>query len=148
MPNDSGYSKSRTGDTALSAPRLIVGAEVTLEGNCEVIGGIDLSMSDMGSLSARDSCSLRASGRTALDLTNSELRSSLSFDSEVTVRGTLRLTGARSHGNLSLQGVTLTNEFHISGRVRARRGRIIRRSAVAPSSNSRCRDVPRHLTRM
>jgi hypothetical protein len=107
-PTDSGYSRSRAGGTALSAPRLSVGAEVTLEGTCRVKGGMDLSMSDLSSLSIGDECSLRAPGQTALDLTNAELRSSFTLHAGVTVQGTVRLTGARVHGNLSLQGAFLS----------------------------------------
>jgi hypothetical protein len=110
MPADSGYSRSRLGGTvlSLSAPRLSVGAEVTLEGTCEVTGGLDLAMSEMSSLIVSAGSSLNAPGRTAIDLTNAELRSSLTFDPGVTVRGTVRLTGASIHGNLTLRGAVLS----------------------------------------
>ena len=45
------------------------------EQGCEVSGGIDLSMSELISLLIDSGCSLRAAGRTALDLTNAELLS-------------------------------------------------------------------------
>ena len=106
-PVDSGYSRSRFGGTALSGPRLTVGAEMTLEGACVIRGGMDLSMSELSSLSVGGGCSLRADGGTALDLTNAELRSGLTIASGVTVGGTVMLTGARVGGDLSLQGVTL-----------------------------------------
>src|SRR5215471_16445850 len=57
-PVGSAYSRSRVGGTALSAPRLTVGAEVTLDGTCQVTGGIDLSMSELSSLSIGPGCSL------------------------------------------------------------------------------------------
>lgn len=106
-PADSGYSRSRVGGTAVSAPRLSVGAEVTLEAACQVTGGVDLSMSDLSSLYVGHDCSFQAADGTALDLTNAELRSSLTFDGSA-VQGTVRLTGARIHGNLSLQKAILS----------------------------------------
>lgn len=107
-PVDSGYTTSRLSGTALSAPRLSVGAEVTLDGNCEVTGGLDLSMSDMSSLLVGGDCALRAAGRTALDLTNAELRSSLTLADGVAVQGVIRLTGAHIRGKLSLRGAALS----------------------------------------
>src|SRR5258707_1288683 len=82
------------------APRLSVGAELTLEDSCQVVGGIDLSMSELSSVSVGASCSLRAPGRTALDLTNAELLSALTIGEQVSVEGTIRLAGARIRGNL------------------------------------------------
>ena len=111
-PVDSGYSKPRLRGSALSAPRLSVGAETTLEGKCTVIGGMDLAMSDMGSLSIHAGCSLQADGQTALDLTHAQFRSGLTFEHGVEVRGTMRLTGAHIRGDLSLQGVRLTAPEH------------------------------------
>jgi hypothetical protein len=105
----SGYSTSRQDGTAFLAPRLSVGAEIALEGHCRVTGGIDLSMSDASSISIGDNSSLHAPGRTALDLTNAELRSSLTLSEGVTVEGTIRLTGTHINGNLSLQGPTLSD---------------------------------------
>jgi hypothetical protein len=107
MPADRGYASSRTSGTAMSATRLSVGAEVALEGACEVTGGLDLSMSDMSSLTIGDACSLRAAGRTALDLSTAEIRSSLTLNG-TTVLGTVRATGARIHGTFSL------SEAHLS----------------------------------
>jgi hypothetical protein len=107
-PVGSVYSRSRVGGTALSAPRLSVGAEVTLEGTCAVTGGIDLSMSELSSVSVRPGCSLHAPGRTALDLTNTELLSTLTVGQQVPVAGTVRLSGARIHGNLCLRGAILS----------------------------------------
>ena len=104
---DTGYALSRVAGTAVSAPRLSVGAEITVEGACQVSGGIDLSMGEISSLSIGKDCSLRAPGRTALELTNAELRSSLVVDGAV-VEGTLRLTGARIQGRLSLMGATFS----------------------------------------
>jgi hypothetical protein len=106
-PVDSGYSKSRLRGSALSAPRLSVGGETTLEGTCRVVGGLDLAMSEMSSLSIGDGCSLEAEGRTAVDLTHAELLSSLTFENGVELRGTVRLAGAHIRGDLSFQGARL-----------------------------------------
>src|SRR5262249_35526330 len=107
-PVGSAYSRSRVGGTVLSAPRLSVGAEVTLEGTCAAAGGIDLSMSELSSVSVRAGCALHAPGHTALDLTNAELLSTLTVGEQVPVAGTVRLSGARIHGNLCLRGAILT----------------------------------------
>ena len=108
VPVGSAYSRARTGGTAVSAPRLSVGAELAMEGACQVTGGIDLSMSELSSVSIGSECSLRAPGRTALDLTNAELLSTLTLSRGATVQGTTRLTGARIHGGLALSGASLS----------------------------------------
>jgi hypothetical protein len=108
MPVGSAYSRARTGGTALSAPRLSVGAELTLEGTCEVSGGMDLSMSELSSVSVGPGCALQAPGATAVDLSNAEVLSTLTLGSTVTVQGTTRLTGARIHGRLTISGAILS----------------------------------------
>jgi hypothetical protein len=108
VPVGSAYSRARSAGTALSAPRLSVGAELTFEGACQVTGGMDLSMSELSSVSVGPGCSLRAPGRTALDLTNAELLSTLTLGRTVTVQGTTRLNGARIHGRLALSGAVLS----------------------------------------
>ena len=50
---------------------------------------------------------MRAPGQTALDLTNAELLSSLTVGDGVTIDGTVRLTGARIRGRLTLQRAIL-----------------------------------------
>lgn len=108
VPVASAYSRARTGGTAISAPRLSVGAELTLEGTCRVTGGVDLSMSELSSVSIGPECSLRVPGRTALDLTNAELLSTLTLGRGATVQGSMRLTGARILGRLTLSGTSLS----------------------------------------
>ena len=108
VPVGSAYSRARSGGTAVSAPRLSVGAELTLEGSCRVAGGIDLSMSELSSLSVGSQSSLQTPGRTTLDLTNAELLSALTIGPGAAVQGTLRLTGARIHGRLTLSGTSLS----------------------------------------
>ena len=107
-PADSGYARSRARGTAVSAPRLSIGAELTLEESCQVIGGIDLSMSELSSVSIGPGCSLRAPDHTVLDLTNAELLAAFTVGERVPVEGTIRLAGARIRGNLCLQGAILT----------------------------------------
>jgi hypothetical protein len=108
MPVGSAYSRYRLGETVLSAPRLSVGAEMTLEGDCRVAGGIDLSMSELTSLSIGLGCALRTPAGTALNLTNAELLSFLSLGETALVEGTVRLTGARIRGGLTLRGANLS----------------------------------------
>jgi hypothetical protein len=107
-PSKVGYSRFRDSGTAVSAPRLTVGAEVTLEKNCTVIGGLDLSMSTLSSLLIDSGCSLRAPGKTALDLANAEILSTVIIGEGVPVEGTLRLSGAAIHGNLTLRRARLS----------------------------------------
>jgi hypothetical protein len=107
-PGRFAYSHFRDADAAISAPRLTVGAEVTLEDGCAVTGGINLSMATLSSLLIESGCSLRAPGRTALDLTNAEIQSTVSIGEEVPVEGTVRLTGAAVHGDLRLDRARLS----------------------------------------
>lgn len=88
---------------ALSAPRLSVGADLTLAA-CTVTGRIDLSMSDMNGLFIGEDCALRAPGRTVLDLTSAEIRGLLRLDGQAVAEGTIRLAGAAIHGTLALHG--------------------------------------------
>ena len=71
------------------------------------MGGTDLSMSELSSVSIGPECSLLAPGRTALDLSNAELLSSLTL-SGATVQGTTAIAGARIHGTLTLAGASLS----------------------------------------
>jgi len=108
-PADARYARPQIRGSALSAPRLSVGTGVTMEGSCRVDGGMDLSMSELGSLYIGPGCSLYAGGRTALDLTNAELLSTFTLGEGVPVKGTVRLSGARIHGNLCLRGANLSD---------------------------------------
>jgi hypothetical protein len=103
-----GYSRFREAGIALSAPRLTVGDAVTLEEQCAVSGGIDLSMATMSSLLVDSGCSLRAPGKKALNLTNAEVLSTVAMGDGVRVEGTLCLAGAAIHGNLRLRGARLS----------------------------------------
>ena len=107
-PAKSGYSRFRDSGTAVSAPRLIVGAEITLDKGCTVNGGIDLSMAALSSLFIDSGCALRAPGKTAVDLTNAEILSTVVIGEEVPVEGTLRLAGAAIHGDLRLRRARLS----------------------------------------
>jgi hypothetical protein len=107
VPAGSAYSQSRAGTVAVCAPRLTVGGEVTLEGQCEVFGTLDLSMSEMSSLVIGRDCSLHGLGGPALDLASADLRSNLALDG-TPVEGTVGLRGARIRGNVSLQQARLS----------------------------------------
>jgi hypothetical protein len=111
LPTDF-YTRSGVEGKALSAPRLSVGAEVTLD-SCEVFGGVNLAMSDMSSMSIGANCVLSAPGHTALDLTNAEIRSLLRVDENAVVEGSLRLAGAVIHGTLALHG-QMSQPEHLS----------------------------------
>lgn len=104
VPAAGHHAESAAVGTALSAARMSVGAEVTLAGRCGVTGRIDMSMADMSSVSIGEDCVLRAPGRTALDLTNAEIRALLRLDENAAIEGTIRLAGAAIHGTLALHG--------------------------------------------
>lgn len=105
VPVGNAYSRARQSGTAISAPRLCVGAETALEGFCQVTGGIDLAISELSSLTAGPGCTLRAPGRTVLNLTNAEIAASLVIGRGARIEGTTRLTGAHVRGRLTLKGV-------------------------------------------
>jgi hypothetical protein len=107
-PVRSGYSRFGAEGTAVSAPRLTVGGQVTMEGNSTVNGGIDLAMATLSSLVIDSGCSLQAAGKIALDLTNAEILSTVVIGEEVPVEGTLRLAGASIHGDLRLRRARLS----------------------------------------
>jgi hypothetical protein len=98
------YETALVRDVAISAPRLSVGAELTMEQRSTVTGGIDMSMADVSRFFIGAGCALRAPGRTALDLTNAEIRAFLRLDKDADIEGTVRLAGAVSHGTLALHG--------------------------------------------
>jgi hypothetical protein len=138
VPKGSMYARSSAVGTAITAPRLSVGAELMFAEGCEVTGRVDLPMSDMSSLSIDANCRFHAPGRTALDLTNTVVRALLRLDHEATVEGTIRLAGAVIHGTLALHGmlsdpenlslvggsaVTVDGEVHLDG-LRTNGGRV------------------------
>ena len=84
---------------------------MSLTGRCEVTGRIDLTMAEVSSVSIGENCVLRAPGRTALELTNAEIRASFRLAEGAAVEGTIRLAGAVIHGTLALQG-TITHPEH------------------------------------
>jgi hypothetical protein len=98
------YERPTSASTALDAPRLSVGAELVLTGRCEVTGRIDMSMSEVSSVSIGAQCVLRAPGGIALDLTNAQIRALLRLDERAAVEGTIRMPGAVIRGRLALHG--------------------------------------------
>jgi hypothetical protein len=98
------HARVAAADTALSAARITVGAEMVLTGHCEILGRTDLSMGDISSLSVGQGSRLRNAGRTVLDLTNAEIRSLLRFDRDAVTESTVRLAGTVIHGTLELHG--------------------------------------------
>lgn len=150
VPDRSIYARSTAIGAALSAARLSVGAEVTLAGRCEVTGTIDMSMADMSSMSIGANCMLRAPGRTALNLTNAEIRALLRLDENAAIEGTIRLAGAVIHGTLAMHGqmshpehrslvggsaMTVDGDVYLDG-LRANGGRVNFRGATLGSLNA------------
>jgi hypothetical protein len=146
-PRDTEYAGSRSSGAAIGAPRLSVGGDVTFAQGCEVTGTIAMPMSDMSSMSIGEQCVLRSAGRTALDLTNAEIRALLKVGDEATIEGTIRLAGSVLHGTLALHGrlsrpegrtlisangMTVDGEADLS-RLRAAGGQVNLRSATIGS---------------
>ena len=88
----------------IRAPRLLVGAEFTLERDCEITGGIDLAMAMLGSVIIGPRCTISSPGRTALGLASAQIGSHVRLGAQASMRGTLRLGGAVVHGVLALHG--------------------------------------------
>jgi hypothetical protein len=143
---DSEDARSGIIGPAIDASRLSVAAEVAFA-RCEVTGGIDMTMGEMSSVSIGPDGLLRAPGRTALDLTNAEIRAHLRFDRDAAVEGTIRLEGATIHGMLALNGqlsrpehrslvggsaMTVDGDVYLDG-LRADGGRINLRGATMGS---------------
>jgi hypothetical protein len=141
------YAKSTTVATTISAERLSVGADVMLAGRCEVTGCIDLSMGDLSSVSIGADCVLQSPGRTALDLTNAEIRGAFRLHRRAVIEGTLRLESTVIRGSLGLHGqlsrpenkslvggsaMTVDGDVYLD-RLRAVGGRINFRSAALGS---------------
>ena len=103
------YSGQRRYGTAISAARLAVGAQVSIEKNTTIVGGIDFAMSDISSLTIGGDCRIEAAGETALDLTNAELRSHFTASPGTRIQGTIRLGGARVHGDVALVGALISD---------------------------------------
>ena len=82
---------------------------MTIDGHTDISGGVDLSMSDLADLRIGGHCTLRAPGKTALDLTNADIHASLDLRPGATVQGTIRLPNARVRGSLSLAGARLSH---------------------------------------
>jgi uncharacterized protein YjbI with pentapeptide repeats len=98
------YERPTTIGAALNGRRMSVGAEVSLEGDCHVTGRIDMSMSDMGSVSIGGNCVLQMPGATAMDLTNATIQAGFSFSEGARIEGTVQLAGAAIHGTFALHG--------------------------------------------
>lgn len=146
-PAGSIYADTTAVATAVSAERLSVGAGLTLAGRCEADGLIDLSMSDISSLSVGGQCALRSPGRTALDLTNAEIRGTFRVHRSAVIEGTLRLESTVIRGILGLHGqlsqpqnkslvggsaMTVDGDVYLDG-LRAAGGRINFRNATLGS---------------
>lgn len=109
LPETSAYSRARASGVVLSAPRLSVAAELTIEGSSCVHGGIDLSMGELSNLSIGSECVLRSPGGTALNMTNTILLSTMALSPGITVQGMVTLDGAHVRGTLDLRRAALSN---------------------------------------
>jgi hypothetical protein len=108
---DDPYWRRHQEHTALSAARLHVRNEVSIEGGCVIDGGLDLSFAELGNVVVASGARVAAPGVVALDFSDAELRAGLLIEPGVAVEGSLRLTGARLAGNLTLRGTSWSRPF-------------------------------------
>jgi hypothetical protein len=106
---DRHYSQARFRGNAITGQRLYVGAELSIEGQTSIAGGVDLPSADLGGFSVEPGGELTAPGQVALSLINAEVRSDVTLGDGVKVRGTVLLVGARIRGRLHANGVVLTD---------------------------------------
>jgi hypothetical protein len=106
--DESRYYSPRAEGKALAGVRLVVGAELSIEGASTITGGIDLSSAELGRFAIASGGAVEAAGRTALNFTNATIRSALTIGPGATVRGTMLLVGAGVQGRLDLDGAVLT----------------------------------------
>ena len=147
LPAGSIYRGATVEGTVIDAPRLSVGAEMSLAERCEVKGRIGMPMATISSVSIGAECALRAPGQTALDLTAAQVGGFLRLDERAVVEGTLRLAGAEIQGTLALHGelsaperrslvggsaMTVTGAVYLSG-LRTCGGRVNFRGAALGS---------------
>jgi hypothetical protein len=95
------------GQPAVAAPRLSVGGALTLEGECRVVGGMDLSHSSLTTISIDGACVLDAPGHLALNLSGVEVRSHVTLRPGVVIDGSVWFADAHIHGNLVMSEATL-----------------------------------------
>jgi len=107
-----GYKPAPTG-TVLRAPRLSVGGGFTLERDCQVTGGVDLTLGQLGSVFIGPRCTISSPGNTALSLASATIASDVRLDTDATVAGSIRLGGAVVHGALALHG-TISAPKHLT----------------------------------
>ncbi len=102
------YYSPRFRGQALVAVRLTVGADLAIEGNTEVDGGIDLGSADLGRLVIGRDTIISAPGGRALDLTNADIHSAFVGEG-AHIRGSTLLLGAHIRGRLHLDDAVLTD---------------------------------------
>ena len=105
---DSHYSRARFRGRAVTGQRLYVGAELAIEGDTSIVGGVDLPSADLGGFLVEPGGELSAPGQVVVNLTNAEVRSDVTVGDGVHVRGTVLLLGTRVRGRLHLNGVVLS----------------------------------------
>jgi uncharacterized protein YjbI with pentapeptide repeats len=103
LPYDSAYRWSPPG-TVIRAPSLTLGGQFAIERDCRIYGGIDIWMSDVGSIWLGPHISIAAPGSTALEFTSVQVRGSVTLLQQTFVQGTIRMEGALVHGMLGLHG--------------------------------------------
>jgi len=109
------YHTTRLDNKALVGLRLFVGAELTIEGETTISGGVDLSLAELGGLTLGEGCAIDAPGRTALNLINAEVRSDVTtLGVGVRVKGTILLIGSRIRGRLDLNDAVLSDPRGLS----------------------------------
>ena len=107
-PPRPGLSTRRWHGSAISAPRLTVGADLIFDGECEISGGMDLSLCEVGDIWINGGVRLSSPRRIALDLTSAQILGSLTLGAGLEVVGRLDLTSSKIGGRLTMVRTTWT----------------------------------------
>jgi hypothetical protein len=94
--------------TCLSGPRLQVDGAVLLADSTVCGGLVDLSLSQMSTLTIERDVHLRAPEQVALDLSRATIRGEAVFGGDLEVEGTIAMSGARIGGDLRMYGLRLS----------------------------------------
>jgi len=103
-PPRPGFPSRRVYGSAISAPRVVVANDITFEGDCQIEGGIDLSLCEVSDIWIDGTTRLLSPSAIALDLSSAQLLGTLKLKSGCEVQGRMNLTSARIGGRLGLTG--------------------------------------------
>ncbi len=110
----SGYHRLERPASALTGMGLVVDGDITFEGGCRAVGGLDLTGCEAASVRLDGSTVIDAPGEAALDLSGARLRASLVCAPGLVAAGSLRLVGAHLGNTLDLRGTSWSSPMSAS----------------------------------